>query len=54
MTSQSTIYYNKMNILEREKLTAPEKPKEEEVEEEGPECLETKLVMWDDDEFEEL
>ena len=43
-----------MNILEREKLTAPEKPKEEEEEEEAPECLDTKLVIWDDDEFEEL
>ena len=42
-----------MNILEREKLTA-EKPKEEDVEEEAPECLDTKVVMWDEDEFEEL
>lgn len=42
-----------MNILEREKNIVPEKLNEEE-EEEAPECVETKLVIWDDDEFEEL
>jgi hypothetical protein len=41
-----------MNILEREKNIPTEEPAQEE--EIGPECIDTKLVIWDDDEIEEL